>query len=113
MVDLHPEIVSALSEILPTHYEMTLSSQKTPCISYMILNDSVHAQGDTIGYSDISYQIKVWGRDISDLQKYASEIDAKLRPMGWKRVSTTELHDPNSSMIQKIMTFEALAFEEF
>lgn len=114
MIDYHKSLVSTLSNILPTHYEMTLhSGLETPCISYMELNNYVEANGDTIGYSRITYQVKVWGNDIADLQHYALEIDNALRPLGWVRVASSELYDNQSTMIQKIMTYEALASETF
>lgn len=114
MINYHAELVGALKTILPTHYEMALTSNtKTPCISYMETNNYVSATGDTLGYSKISYQIKVWGNNIADLQKYALQIDALLRPLGFTRVSARELYDHNSTMIQKIMNYEALASENY
>ena len=114
MLDIHSTIVSALETILPTHYELILHSGiKTPCISYMELNNHTEESGDTLGYSRLTYQIKVWGNDIEQLQGYALAIDAKLRPMGFKRVSSGELYDINSTMIQKILTYEAKALEVF
>ena len=114
MIDFHKELVKALSTVLPTHYEMTLTSKtQTPCISYMETNNYVAANGTDRGYSYISYQVKVWGNNIGDLQTYARQIDNALRPIGFKRTSTTELYDRESTMIQKIMTFEALGFEYY
>ena len=114
MVNNHTNMLNALSSILPTHYEMTLySGLKTPCISYMELNNYVDTNGDTLGYSRLTYQIKVWGNSIEDLQKYALEIDRVLRPLGYTRISSGELYDVNSTMIQKILTYEALALEAF
>lgn len=114
MINYHNELVNALKTVLPTHYEMALTrGTKTPCISYMEINNYVETNGDTLGYSVIQYQVKVWGNSIADLQQYAIEIDNVLRPIGFKRTSTNELYDNNSSMIQKIMTFEARALEEF
>ena len=114
MIDYHSTLVSALKQILPTHYEMTLHSGiETPCISYMELSNAAEEEGDTLGYSRLQYQIKVWSNKIADLQKYALQIDAALRPLGWKRINAVELHDPNSTMMQKVMTFEATGFENF
>lgn len=114
MINYHTELVKALNKVLPTHYEMTLTSKtKTPCISYMETNNYVSSSGDSLGYSYITYQVKVWGNKVEDLQKYALQVDAVLRPLGFKRVATGELYDNNSTMIQKIMTFEALALEEY
>lgn len=114
MIDYHAELVKSLKQVLPTHYEMTLSSKtKTPCISYMEINNYVSSSGDTLGYSRISYQVKVWGNDIALLQNYALQIDAVLRPLGFTRIASGELYDKESTMIQKILTYEALASETY
>lgn len=114
MINYHETLVSALSKVLPTHYEMALhSGLATPCISYMETNNYTSESGDTLGYSRITYQVKVWGTSIADLQKYALQIDDVLRPLGWKRIASGELYDNNSAMIQKILTFEALASETY
>ena len=114
MIDYHKNLVYALETILPTHYEMVLTSgMKTPCISYMETNNYTAESGDTFGYSRITYQVKIWGNNIADLQKYALEVDKALRPLGFKRISSGELYDNNSTMIQKILTFEAFAVESY
>lgn len=116
MIDYHKSLVSALNNILPTHYEMTLTSKTpTPCISYMELNNYSETDiiNSTVGYSRISYQIKVWGNNIADLQEYSLQVDNALRSLGFKRISSGELYDNQSTMIQKILTYEALAFEKF
>ena len=114
MINYHKELVSALNKVLPTHYEMALTSKTTtPCISYMEMNNYVSSNGDTRGYSVISYQVKVWANEIELIQSYALQVDAVLRPLGFKRVASVELYDNNSAMIQKILTFECLALEEF
>lgn len=114
MINYHETMVSTLNTILPTHYELFLHrGLATPCISYMETNNFSQQEGDTLGYSSIQYQIKVWGNKIEDLQNYALEIDAALRPLGWKRTSSRELYDRESTMIQKIMTYEATASENF
>ena len=114
MIDYNSQLVNALKTILPTYYELTLTKgTKTPCISYQERNNYADAEGDTLGYSYISYTIKIWGHDIEDLMSYALKIDAALRPLGFKRLSSSELYDRNSTMIQKILTYEALASENF
>lgn len=114
MIDYHKELVASLNTVLPTHYEMTLhSGLETPCISYMELNNYVSTSGTTLGYSYITYQVKVWATDIATIQRYIVEIDRVLRPLGFKRIAATELYDHNSSMIQKILTYEATGFEEY
>lgn len=114
MVDFHTNLVGALETVLPTHYEMTLTSgTETPCISFMETNNYVSNHGSTLGYSRITYQIKIWANDIELIQRYALEVDAAVRPLGLKRISSGELYDNESSMIQKIMTYEGLALENY
>ena len=55
----------------------------------------------------------MWGNNIGTLQNYALEIDRVLRPLGFKRIAAGELYDNNSTMIQTILTYEALGLEEF
>lgn len=114
MIDYGKELVSALSTVLPTHYELALTSKaKTPCISWQERNNYDTAVGDTLGYSFISYTVKVWGNNIGELMQYAKDIDAVLRPIGFKRISSGEIYDVNSTMIQKILTYEVLVKEEY
>ena len=114
MIDYHKEIKTALATVLPTFYEMALHSETpTPCISYMETNNYTSTEGDTLGYSVITYQVKVWGNDIATLQQYALQIDSVLRPLGFKRISSGELYDNQSTLIQKIMSYECMAKEEF
>lgn len=115
MIDFHKQFRSALVSIgLPVHYEMTLHrGLSVPCISYMETNNYTTASGDTLGYSYITYNVKVWANDIAAIQKYSLLVDKVLRPIGFKRIASGELYDKNSSMIQKIMTFEALASENY
>ena len=113
MIDYHPTLLKALKEIgLPVHYEMTLhSGLATPCISYMELTNYVSTQTDITEISIIQSEEEGWANDISLIQKDAGRVDEKLRSLNWKRVSSNELYDNNSSMIQKVLTYEATSLE--
>lgn len=114
MIDFHSQFVSALNTVLPTHYELALTSKtQKPCISYQERNNYDAETGDTLGYSRITYTVKVWGNEIKVIQDYAKKVDKALRPLGFKRTSSNELHDKESTTIQKIMTYECLALEEY
>lgn len=114
MIDYHDEIISALNTVLPSYHELALTSKEnTPCISYQERNNYDTDTGDTLGYSRISFTIKVWSTRIADLQEYSLEIDKVLRPLGFTRISSGELSDRNSLMKQKILTYEALASENY
>lgn len=117
MINNHRIMVSELSKILPTHYEMSLTSKtQTPCISYMELNNysitDSHMNNSSVDYSIVTYQVKVWANDIGTIQEYTIKVDKAMRAIGFKRVASGELYDNNSTMIQKILTYEALASEE-
>ena len=113
MIDYHKELVSALNDVLPAHHELALTGKEaTPCISYQERdNADTDNTGDTIGYSRISFTVKVWSKNIAELQAYSREVDTALRPLGFKRVSANELGDKASMMKQKILTYECLALE--
>ena len=117
MINLHSQVVSALETVLPTHYEMALTKDtETPCISYMETNNyntTENTDSSTLGYSNITYQVKVWANSVANIQKYSAEVDKVMRTMGFKRIASNELYDNNSTMIQKILTYECLALENF
>ena len=114
MIDYHKEVVASLETVLPTHYEMTLHSGiETPCISYMETNNYVSASGTTLGYSYLTFQVKIWATDIATIQHYVLEVDKVMRPLGFKRTAAQELYDNNSAMIQKILSYEALGLEDY
>lgn len=114
MIDFGENMVSALETVLPTYHELALTSKcDVPCISWQERNNYVYANGDTLGYSVLAFTVKVWARTPAEIMKYSLMVDAVLRPIGFKRTSSTELYDRNSTMIQKIMTYEALGQEQF
>lgn len=115
MIDLHTNIVAALKGLgLPVHYEMFLhSGLETPCISYLEISNIDELKGNTHGFSRVSYQVKVWGKDIGNIQNYAANVNGIMHELGFKRTSSAELHDTNSAMIQKVMTFEIIVYEEY
>lgn len=113
MVNYHSNLVTVLSAILPTYYELNLSREQCsiPCISYIETNNYQSADGDNLGYSRITYQIKVWDNSIANIQGYVLLIDNALKAIGFKRTSAQELYDRESTMIQKILQYEALVKE--
>lgn len=114
MIDYCKEVVSACGTVLPTYYEMALTSKtSTPCISWQERNNYVSVTGDTKGYSAISFTIKIWSNSIAEIMKYSLKLDKAMRTIGFKRTSSNELYDINSTMIQKIFTYEALALENY
>jgi septation ring formation regulator EzrA len=88
------------------------SDIKTPCLSYMQLDNPTAAKGDTLEYSTLTYQIKVWANKLNEIQDNAIKVDNKMRGLGFKRLNSRELYDKNSTMIQKVMTYEIFVKED-
>lgn len=113
MLDIEPSLVTKLKTIgLPVYNENFLTSKtQMPCISYMMSNDIQSKKGDTLGYSDIYYYVKIWGKKQGVLQQYAVEIDEAMRDLGFTRTGVTELW--LDGIGQKQLRFKALALEKF
>jgi len=112
MIDVKPQLVSVLNEILPTYYELIVdSSVKLPCITYLEIGNSDNLVGDTLGYSDITMNIKIWSNTVSDIATYMPQVDKALRDIGYKRISSNEL--VMGTQICKILTYQGLGLEEF
>ena len=112
MIDYHIQLANTLSNILPTHYEMTLhSGLAMPCLSYLELTNFTEISGDTLEFSVVSYQITVWADNIADLQRYSKEVDAAVRPLGFRRTSSQELYDNQNSRMRKVISYEATGYE--
>lgn len=110
MIDFDPNIVEALSVILPCYYENFITKDITlPCITYVANNNSSYLEGDTLRYSHLNYTIKLW-MDNKTQQSYLAEIDSTMKRLGFVRNSATEI--VTGRVIEKIMDYEAIGFEE-
>lgn len=110
MIDFDPSIVEALSVILPTYYENFITEGITlPCITFVENNNSSYLEGDTLRYSHLNYTIKLWMDDKSQ-QSYLAEIDSTMKRLGFVRNSANEI--VSGRVIEKIMDYEAIGFEE-
>lgn len=112
MVDCKKQVVSALENILPCYYELYVDSKTAkPCITYREVQNAARLYGDTLGYSDVQYDIKLWGSLVEELAAYAKQIDDAMRVIGYNRISYTEL--TSDSEIEIVMTYEGLSKEYF
>lgn len=113
MVDTKKEIVAALSKTgLKVYYEQFVNSDTAiPCITYVEYDNSSLANGDTLGYSTITYHIKVWSKDLKELTNYAAQIDNIMRGIGFVRRNMVELW--LDGIGQRQLKYEAKALENF
>lgn len=113
MIDVQPNIVQSLSATgLKVHFEHFINSDtELPCITYIEYDNSVDKQGDTLGYSNIVYHIKIWCNDKKELSKYSTMVDEIMRENGFTRTNTNELWLDNIGQLQ--LKYKALALEIF
>lgn len=93
MIDYKPTLKSNLETLgLPVYYELFVNgSTPTPCITYIEAGNYADLEGDTLLYSRLSYNIKLWGKRLGDLTPYLDKIDKVMRKQGFKRTSYNEL----------------------
>ena len=95
MIDYAPTLVEKLETILPTYTDAPNQSVATPCITWFLYNDTQQETGDTLYYSYITYCVKVWGTEISDVVSYSAGVDEMMRNSGFTRTSSNIAHDSN------------------
>ncbi len=113
MIYNKPQIYEALNAILPTYYEQIVDANtETPCITYMEsgnYDDTVTCE--TMGYSNQTYTIKVWGNGVIETSEASLLVDKTMRNLGYKRTSRNEL--VVGSMICVVLIYRGLGFERF
>lgn len=111
MIDYKPELVSELKTLgLPVHYELFLTQDtELPCISYQEGNNITHKDGDTLGYSYITFRVKIWSKRVSEISDYSLQIDELMRGLGFDRISTSELWVDGIG--QNLLTYRGLGKE--
>lgn len=114
MIDVNPIVVSKLNEIgLKVYLEDFLDSKsEIPSISYREFNNVAEKEGDQIGYSSITFYVKVWAKNMQDLTGYSCEVDSKMRELGFKRTNMDSDLWLNG-IGQRALKYENLALENF
>lgn len=111
MIDITPLVVEKLNQVLPAQYEMFLdTSLGLPCISYTQIENADDLLGNTRGYSRITYKIKIWCNEVSNITQYGIEIDNKLAELG--RFHRNGVQDIRyGDLICRIMDYSVLVNE--
>lgn len=113
MVNYHSEFRQLLMEAangVEVYYEAFAEKEATPCISYMEASNISSAIGDTLKYSEVVFQVKVWTETLKELIEITENIDIKLEKNGFKRTSCFETTD--DGLLVKIMKYSAIGFNK-
>ncbi len=113
MIDIKPELVSLLQTATswPVYYELTYKSGTLPAITYIEVDNTDLYNGDTLDYSTLRYQVKVWSGDMTNLVDKSRAIDLAMKTAGWSRYMATETNDSNNTLI-KVLRYVAIGYDE-
>lgn len=111
MVDYKETLVSNLRSLgLPVYYEHFLTQNtQMPCISYYEMNNIALEEGNQLGYSRVTFSVKVWDKSIKTISEKANEVDSLMRSLGFKRTSINDLW--LDGIGQRQLVYQATAIE--
>jgi hypothetical protein len=95
---------------VPVYYEQFDVKKEIPCITYLELNNSDYANGDSLSYSEVAFQVKIWAETISEIQTIALKVDIILKSAGFGRSLAVDRTDEN--LCVKIMRYDGIGFEK-
>lgn len=112
MVNYHEQfrqLLMTAAQGTTVYYEAISEKIATPCISYMEASNISSAIGDTLKYSEIVFQVKVWAETVDELLTITGSIDSALEKGGFTRTSATETTD--NGLLVKILRYTATGYE--
>ena len=96
MINGKQDIVNKLTPIAPVEYELFVTDKTPiPCITYYENGNDDNTVGDTLGYSNIRYMIKIWSHSVEELSRLSSEVSEQMRLLGYRRLSSFETSSTN------------------
>lgn len=114
MIDIKPMIVNTLEGIgdIPVFYEAFIDSSTAtfPCITYKQTTNSDYIVGDTLSYSNIVIQIKVWSKTVDEMETIGQQIDIAMKELGFKREFGDQLF--LNGLGQYILRYAAIGYEK-
>ena len=107
MIDTKQEFVAALQSTgYDVYYEAFYQPVNRPCITYKEVDNFENQKGDTLKYSKVSYQIKLYVKSVQEMDTASSAIDEALDEIGYDRYFTLEDVDNNDYLV-KVFRYEA------
>lgn len=106
MYDTRTIIVEKLKTICDNvYYEKSEQSPTLPCITYMVMNNAIDVQSETISYSNTTYRLKIWTTKLSILSELSDELDEVMRGINFERTGYNEI--TSGDIIQGIFEYTA------
>ncbi len=96
MINDKQRLVSTLKAIAPVEYELFVTDKTPiPCITYYENGNDDNLVGDTLGYSNIRYMIKIWSHSVEELSNMSAQVADQMRLLGYRRLSSFEHRSTN------------------
>lgn len=114
MLNLQKKIKQALDTVLTTYLEQFKSSNASlPCVTMLEISNLIDGQhqGDTLAWSRIYYELKLYAADYADIDLYSPKIDKCMRELGFVRRASKDIIV--NGQICKDFTYELLTEEYF
>lgn len=111
MIDIKTQLVATLqtASSWPVYYESLYKPGNTPAITYTEADNADLLNGDTLSYSTIKCEIKIWSLTMADLVAKSIAIDTALKTDGWSRYAAVELIRGN--YLIKVLRYVATGYE--
>lgn len=90
-------------------YDSFVEEEQTPCVSYLEIANISTADGNTVRYSRITFQVRIWDTAVGVVEDLAETIDDTLVSNGFSRVYATDLKD--GDFIVRVIQFQGNGFE--
>lgn len=112
MVDIKKQLVTTLRTATSwnVYYEALYKAGTLPAITYREIENNDLYNGDTISFSTLRYEIKVWATSMDDLITQSQAIDLALKAEGWSRYSSVEL--TREAQLIKVLRYVATGYRE-
>lgn len=112
MIDIKKELVTLLKTAtsLAVYYESFYKPGTLPAVTYIEVDNTDLYNGDTVSYSTLRYEIKVYASTMEDLVSKSAAIDAALKTAGWSRYMAMETSDEYSFI--KVIRYVAFGYNE-
>lgn len=87
MVDINTELVATIEAAtsLPVYFELMTQEREEAAITYRTIDNSDLLLGDTLEYSVLRFEIKIWSRHLSTNMTAFAAMDEALKAMGFTR----------------------------
>ena len=111
MIDVKQQLVATLKAATgyEVFYEFFTQPVTLPCITYREIDNIDTLTGDTMEYSEIRHEIRIYTTTPSDMAVKSAAIDAALKAIGYRRIYAYEDNDANR--LVKIIRYIATGYK--